>query len=220
MNEFSILFKEIDVADCYFEYEMSIIPLYEDYFTESGDSEGFFAKLKKTVSEFIQKMIDLLHELVGKFTTSQKCKKLEDDIKKDPSIANKKVKAKDYTKIRILNKKTRERLEHAKSEKEIEHIMQEYKNQRRSLISALASGAFVVISVGGLLLKIKNINENVKILKKQKEIIRNLDKKMEEQNMKNSESWKKKFASAYSETVKNESKDIVDCVKYTIIDIP
>ena len=44
MNELAIYFKEIEVADCDFEHEISLIPLQEGYFTEAGDSEGFFTK--------------------------------------------------------------------------------------------------------------------------------------------------------------------------------
>ena len=152
MREFSILFKEIEVADCYFEHEVSLIPLYEDYFTEAGDSEGFFAKLKKAVCDFVDKIVSTINTVFEKFTSGKACKKAEDAIAKNPDLKNEKTKIKDWKKVHVLNKETQKKIQNAKSPEEVDKIMKEYKAKRNKI---LAIGATVTVTIGGILLFLK-----------------------------------------------------------------
>lgn len=152
MNEFSILFKEIEVADCYFEHEVSLIPLYEDYFTEAGDSEGFFGKLKKAVCDFVDKIVSTIKTVFEKFTSGKACKKAEDAIAKNPDLKNEKTKIKDWKKVHVLNKETQKKIQNAKSPEEVDKIMKEYKAKRNKI---LAIGATVTVTIGGILLFLK-----------------------------------------------------------------
>ena len=127
MNELSIYFKEIEVADCYFEHEISLIPLQEGYFTESGDSEEFFETLKKMVCDFIDKIVTSIIEVFEKFFTGKTVKKAEENLKKNPKLKDEKTKITDWKKVHVLNKETQKKIQNSKSKEEVDRIMKEYK---------------------------------------------------------------------------------------------
>ena len=152
MNELAIIFKEIEVADCYFEHEISLIPFQEGYFTESGDSEEFFETLKKMVCDFIDKIVTSIIEVFEKFFTGKTVKKAEENLKKNPKLKDEKTKITDWKKVHVLNKETQKKIQNAKSKEEVDQIMKEYKSKRNKILAATAA---VTVTVGGLLLFLK-----------------------------------------------------------------
>lgn len=219
MNELAIIFKEIEVADCYFEHEMSLIPFQEGYFTESGDSEGFFTKLKKAVCDFIDKIVTSIKGVFEKFSTGKTVKKAEENLQKNPKLKDEKTKVKDWKKVHVLNKETQKKIQNAKSKEEVDQIMKEYKSKRNKILAATAA---VTVTVGGLLLFLKKgKSKTVSAMEEQKQGM-NYEKPVstpKNETPKNNtaatkvEDTKKAKATADAEIRKTEVKDSADEVK-------
>ena len=221
MNELAIYFKEIEVADCYFEHEISLIPLQEGYFTESVDSEGFFVKLKKTVCDFIDKTVTSIKGVFEKISTGKTVKKAEENLKKNPKLKDEKTKITDWKKVHVLNKETQKKIQNAKSKEEVDQIMKEYKSKRNKILAATAA---VTVTVGGLLLFLKKgKSKTVSAMEEQKQGM-NYEKpvstpKNETPTTPTStkvEETKKAKANADAEIRKTEVKDNADEVKECI----
>ena len=221
MNELAIIFKEIEVADCYFEHEISLIPFQEGYFTESGDSEEFFETLKKMVCDFIDKIVTSIIEVFEKFFTGKTVKKAEENLKKNPKLKDEKTKITDWKKVHVLNKETQKKVQNAKSKEEVDQIMREYKSKRNKILAATAA---VTVTVGGLLLFLKKgKSKTVSVMEEQKQGM-NYEKpvstpKNETPTTPTStkvEETKKAKATADAEIRKTEVKDSADEVKECI----
>lgn len=221
MNELAIYFKEIEVADCYFEHEISLIPLQEGYFTESGDSEGFFTKLKKAVCDFIDKIVTSIKGVFEKFFTGKTVKKAEENLKKNPKLKDEKTKITDWKKVHVLNKETQKKIQNAKSKEEVDRIMKEYKSKRNKILAVTAA---VTVTVGGLLLFLKKgKSKTVSAMEEQKQGM-NYEKPVSTPKNETPatpaatkvEETKKAKATADAEIRKTEVKDSADEVKECI----
>lgn len=133
MNTLDILFKEINVAESYFEHEMSVIMVKEDYFAEAGGSESFVVKIKRTLHEFIVKIKISLKEIFDKFSKSNTLKKAEDMMKKYPEIKKKTIKVSDWQKLHENNVATHSYLKKAKSEEEVTKIKKKWEDRHREI---------------------------------------------------------------------------------------
>lgn len=111
---------------------------------KKNSKDSFLTKVKKLIDKAIQKV----KEFFSKKQTVENTKKLEEAVKKDPSLKNKKVKVKDYSKVQKLEEDTMKKLKSAKSDADADRIMEDYKKKRNKLI---AGGAVATVSVGAIL---------------------------------------------------------------------
>lgn len=169
-KEIDLLYLEA-VDELKREEDLSLIS-----FMESGDirkkksSEGIFAKIKKMIENTIEK----IKAFFTKKQTEENTKKLQEAIKKDPSLKNKKVQVKDYEKIIKLNKATLKKLENVKTQEEADKIVADYMKKKNAIIAA---GAVVTVSVAGVLgFMLHGKNKLVKQLDSDLERANNLNK--------------------------------------------
>lgn len=183
-------------------------------FEESGDGEGFFAKLKKAVCDFVDNMITSIKNIFLKFSGSKAREKAEKAAAADSKFANKKVKATDWEKIHILNKEVQKKINAAKSKEEVDQIMREYKAKRNKIIAATAAAT---VTVGALLIfftrgKSKNVVPEMEEQKKGMDY----GKTQESPDPVKDQEIKKAKATADAEIRKTEVKDTVDETKENI----
>ena len=203
--------KEIDllylegVDELKREEDLSLIS-----FMESGDipkkksSEGIFAKIKKMIENTIEK----IKAFFTKKQTEENTKKLQEAIKKDPSLKNKKVQVKDYEKIIKLNKATLKKLENAKTQEEADKIVADYMKKKNAIIAA---GAVVSVSVAGVLgFMLHGKNKLVKQLDSDLERANNLNKEHHVEIERYEE--KRKQAEQQAEYYKNLHKKAADSI--------
>ena len=186
-------------------------------FMESGDipqkksSEGIFAKIKKMIENTIEK----IKAFFTKKQTEENTKKLQEAIKKDPSLKNKKVQVKDYEKIIKLNKATLKKLENAKTQEEADKIVADYMKKKNAIIAA---GAVVTVSVAGVLgFMLHGKNKLVKQLDSDLERANNLNKEHLERIKKDRllievTEEKRKQAEQQAEHYKNLHKKTADSI--------
>lgn len=214
MHEFEMLFKEAEVSDLQFESAVANIMMDDVVFEESGDSDGFFAKLKKAVCDFIDNMITTIKNILLKFSGSKARQKAEKAVSADSRFANKKVKATDWKKVHVLNKEVQKKIDAAKSKEEVDQIMRDYKAKRNRIIAAASAAT---VTVGALLLfftrgKSKNVVPEME--EKKKGI--DYDKKQESSDPVKDQEIKKAKATADAEIRKTDVEDIVDEIKENI----
>lgn len=145
---FDIYNKELEVADLYFEHEMSLVALDDIYYEDGeGGNPGFFAKIKKAVCEFIDSVAKSISGLFENFTKKKSIEKAEEACAKNPKLRNAKVKVKDYSKVHVLSKKTQKAIANAKSKEEVDQIMARYKKTRNNIIgTAVATTAVITFA--------------------------------------------------------------------------
>ena len=152
MNTLDILFKEIDVAESYFEHEMSVIMAKEDYFTEAGGSESFIVKIKRAIREFIVKISISLKEIFEKFSKSSTLKEAEAMMRKYPEVKKKTIKVTDWQKVHETNVATHSYLQKVKSEEEVNKILKRWRNEN----GTIRSERIKTISFEDLVKRLKN----------------------------------------------------------------
>lgn len=214
MHEFEMLFKEAEVSNLQFESAVANIMVNDAVFEESGDGDGFFAKLKKVVCDFVDNMITTIKNIFLKFSSSKAREKAEKAVKADSKLANKKVKATDWKKVHVLNKDVQKKINSAKSKEEVDQIMREYKAKRNKIIAATAAAT---VTVGALLIfftrgKSKNAIAEIEEQKKGMDY----GKKSESPDPVKDVEIKKAKATADAEIRKIEVKDTVAETKENI----
>ena len=214
MHEFEMLFKEAEVANLQFESAVANIMVNDAVFEESGDGDGFFAKLKKAVCDFVDNMTTSIKNIFLKFSGSKAREKAEKAATADSKFANKKVKATDWKKIHILNKEVQKKINAAKSKEEVDRIMREYKAKRNKIIAATTAAT---VTVGALLIfftrgKSKNVVPEMEEQKKGMDY----GKTQESPDPVKDQEIKKAKATADAEIRKTEVKDTVDETKENI----
>ena len=108
---FDLLEKELECDFAYIESEIANAE-YEsfdpDFFLEAGENspESFLDRIIKKIQDIVERVKKAFSELFAKKSVDKVTEKYDAAKEKDPSIANKKVKMKDYKKLQELNDNT------------------------------------------------------------------------------------------------------------------
>lgn len=146
---FELLEKELECDFAYIESEIANAE-YEsfdpDYFLEAGENsaESFIDRIIKKLQEIVERVKKAFSELFAKKSTNNVIEKYDAAKEKDPSIANKKVKMKDYKKLQELNDNTMTILLKTEDTEKIKKQMIKYRKQRNKI---LALGTVVTVSL-------------------------------------------------------------------------
>ena len=210
-KEIDLLYLEA-VDELKRQEDLSCISFMESGDTKKKSSEGIFAKIKKMIETAIEK----IKAFFAKKETNDKARKLQESVKKDPSLKNEKVKVKDYEKVIKLGKQTQQKMKGAKTAKEKQALLEKYKKQRNVILG----GALVAISVAAILgfqshgkdKKITEIEEMNKQLNEEKESYKrkyqhaDFDRKQERTNRHCAERELKELKEKYSDLETNKAE--------------
>lgn len=147
---FELLEKELECDFAYIESEIANAE-YEsfdpDYFLEAGDNsaESFFDRIVAKLQEIVERVKKAFSTIFAKKSVDKVTEKYDAAKEKDPSVANKKVKMKDYKKLQELNDNTMTVLLKTEDGEKIKKQMIKYRKQRNKI---LALGTVAVVSLG------------------------------------------------------------------------
>ena len=121
-----------------------------DYYTESEEAvnnktESFFNKIITKIRQTIERVKQKIIEFFSAKETNDKISTVENAVKNDPKLANKKVKITDYEKLNTLNITVQADLSKTDDIDKIQEKMDRYRKQRNTI---LLNSSLVTISLG------------------------------------------------------------------------
>jgi hypothetical protein len=148
MEAFDILQKQTDLDFLCLEHAIDNGLLKEEisYFedgSENGDS--IFDTIIKKLTEIFNRIKDGITAIFSKKETENTIKNVNEAMKKDPSLKNKKVTLKDHSKEKALDQKMMKEVDETKSIAQLAVKMENYRKQRNK---AIAIGAVVTTTLG------------------------------------------------------------------------
>jgi hypothetical protein len=160
MNELNILQKQTeidflcleDAIDSYLQGDE--IAYLEDGDASSGDS--FFETVLKKLNEIFERIKETITNIFTKKENEEKIQKVNEAIKKDPTLGKKKVKLRDHSKEKELDKKTMSEIGDVKTVGQLAVKMDSYRKQRNKAIAIGATVTVTLAFVGSKLLKKKD----------------------------------------------------------------
>lgn len=160
MNELNILQKQTeidflcleDAIDSYLQGDE--IAYLEDGDASSGDS--FFETVLKKLNEIFERIKETITNIFTKKENEEKIQKVNEAIKKDPALGKKKVKLRDHSKEKELDKKTMSEIGDVKTVGQLAVKMDSYRKQRNKAIAIGATVTVTLAFVGSKLLKKKD----------------------------------------------------------------
>jgi chromosome segregation ATPase len=160
MNSLDISIKETELG--FMELNHMISTGFDSenisYF-EAGDSGKSDSIVKKAIDK-IRKIFETIKKRITEFFDGQRVKnqsaKLEEAMKKDPSLKNKKIKVPNRKKQEDLINETQKRIMNAKTPEEAKKIMEEYDKKKKQVFGVAAAATITITAAAAWLLHGKN----------------------------------------------------------------
>lgn len=178
MNTFDIIYKETEVLtnqlllECANIHLESEVAASDGVYLEDGDKKGII----KTIIESIQNIINAVVERIrGFFKSGGNADKKLKQVENNPTAKKKKVKIKDYRKLKQANDDTMKKISKAKSKEEVNSIMANH-NKKRNAIIAGSAVLVTVAACAGFCLKRRNAGK-AELEKRKSEVQTELQKR-------------------------------------------
>lgn len=162
-NSIDICKKETDIAFMEMEQDINLRSRLLVINESSGGLSGMIESIIKKIKEIFENIKSRIQQYFTGENYEKSVNDLEKKLRSNPSLKDKKVKARETGKLRSLFRDTVNKIQKAKNVDEIEDAMNNYKKQRDIILGA---GGLVVVTGAVLIIMLKRHS---------KEEIKNLD---------------------------------------------